>query len=452
MLKSDRERRRVLVVAPLYYPDAGIGSHRAGKLVRYLGQFGWQPTVLTLREEYYRYCHPVVDPALRFQIPPGTEVVRTHYASVVMLRPLVRRLQSPLRRARPAAVASWNDRASEEKIRWARWIEVPDFVGWLPFGIIHGLRHARRCDVVWATSPPTGGVCLGAVLARLTGRPFVADFRDPWSAKGVCLHATRFHAGMDRSWEGFVLATAARIAVVTKEMAEDLARLFPAYAHKIHVIYNGYDPEDFSLFADRPARCGPIGEVSVGYLGTLYQGRQQFMRRFLEGVREFNAGSGEFKVRVVVRGPAHEDVAAQARAAGIEQTCDIGPPVPYREALRLMSNLDVMLVVGAEAHGHALTGKVFEYIGARKPILAVTPEGALSRFVRENRIGAAVEPATGGQVADAIRDLVSRYPEFAVHLDAVAVRFTRQEIARQTARLLDEAVDEAVRPWQGGTR
>jgi hypothetical protein len=82
----------------------------------------------------------------------------------------------------------------------------------------------------------------------------------------------------------------------------------------------------------------------------------------------------------------------------------------------------------------------------------VTPEGALSRFVHENRIGTAVEPATGGQVADAIRDLVSRYPEFAVNLDAAAVRFTRQEIARRTARLLDEAVDEAVRPWQGRTR
>ncbi len=451
MMKSNHKRRRLLMVSRAFYPCAAIGSHRAGKLVRYFGQLGWQPVVLTFREEYYRYCHPMMDQALMSQIPPDVEVVRTPYACLAMLRPAIGRLQSCVKQARPAAASPSAGKPSGEATGLARWVEVPNAVGWLPFGITSGLRHARRCDVVWATSPPTGGLCLGAILARLAGRPFVADFRDPWRGEGGSQYASRIHACVDRLWERFVLTTASRIVVVTEVMADEYRLRFPGHAHKIRVIYNGYDPEDFSAFADERCRSGPTRDVSIGYLGVLYQGRQEFMQRFFEGVRELNAGSGEFKVRVVMRGPEYEGVLRQARLAGIEQACDIGPPVPYREALRLMSSLDVMLVVGSQVHGYSLPGKVFEYIGARKPILAVTPEGALSCLVRENRIGLTVNPTDGRQVADAIREIVSAYPVFATHLKSAAVRFTRQETAWQTARLLDEVVNEASRLAGGAT-
>jgi glycosyltransferase involved in cell wall biosynthesis len=434
--------RRVLMIAQAYYPSGAIGAHRPGKFVRYLRGLGWQPVVLTLREDCYRFVHPMVDPALESQIPPDLEIIRTRHACMAMIRPLLADFASALGKRKPEQ-PSHNGRVDPpRRVDLKNWIEVPESIGWLPFSLPAGLANARRCDLIWATSPPTGGLCLGAILARVTRRPFIADLRDPWRVEEAAPYPTRLHASLDRRWERFVLRTASRVVVVTAEMADEYRRRFPTYADKLRIIYNGFDQKDYPSPDEKTETTRHTGELSIGYFGAIYQGRQQFLQRFLQGVHEILLGAGTPKLRFVFRGPDAALVAEQASSAGVEHVCDIGSPVPYRQALEMMSRLDVMLLIGSEVHGYALPGKLFEYVGARKPILAVTPDGAVARFVREQAVGIAVDPSRGGDLVGALRELDRHYEKWVANVDAAAGQFSRQAMTRELAVLLDETVAE----------
>ncbi len=427
-------RGRVLLVTRGYYPCAAVGSHRAGKFAKYLRRFGWEPTVLTIKEEFYPDLSLFVDRALCAEIPVGMEVIRGGYLEPRRLR----RWLDAWRRTRATGTAQGRTlQSGPRRAQLTDWIEVPESASWLPTGILQGLRPARRSDVIWATSPPTVGLCVGAVLSRLTGRPLVVDLRDPWRLGDVKLWPTRCHHWLDRRWERFVLETASRIVVVTPLMADTLRREHPEYTDKLSVIYNGYDPTDFAgeTVSSDPSRGKAL---RVGYFGAVYQGREEYMLELLRGAKAISDEFCERPLHVVMRGPSHQAIAALAARADAVDILDNGGPVPYRQALALMLEMDVLLLVGSQEHGYALPGKLFEYVGAGRPILALTPPGALTDFIRHHQVGVAVDPSSGERVIAGLRELLANYAMYRDKLAQAAGQFTREACTRQLAEILDE--------------
>jgi glycosyltransferase involved in cell wall biosynthesis len=252
---------------------------------------------------------------------------------------------------------------------------------------------------------------------------------------------TTVHRWIDSAWERMVYAQAARIVVVTEPMAEMLRSEYPQHASKLAVIHNGYDPEDMELGV--PPTDVPDSDrdvLKLGYFGMIYQGRDRYLREYLVGARQWLNGSDGAAMRFFARGASSDLITQLANETGMAAELDNGGLVGHREALGLMAAMDVLLMIGSDQHRHALPGKLFEYIGARKPILAVTPPGVLADFINRHDVGVAVDPASGGSVRDALRLLTARYEHFQSRLNEVAPRYTRRVMTGELVHLLESVL------------
>src|SRR5262249_55889618 len=428
------------MISVAYYPCGIIGAHRPGKFAKYLRACGWEPVILTVREEFYPEFFPLVDEKLREQIPVDAKLIRTGCFRATRLKHFLPGLYAKAKRSRMLAGAAGGKRQQEPDL--SSWIEVPDMVFWIPYGLWHGLRAARECDVIWATSPPTAALCVGAILSRLTGKPLVVDLRDPWWMDSMRPYATRLHQRLDRSWERFVLASAARIVTVTDRLAGIVSRSYPQHERKLTVIHNGYDAEDF-LPVQWSTGDPTSLELTVGYFGVMSYGREDSLRAFLQLVGRLPASPQGPCIRLVYRGPDTAMLGKLALTYAVQDRVDNGGFVSHREALAIASRMDVLLVLSSDKFQYMLPGKLFDCLGAGRPVFAVTPEGALSEFVREHRLGVAVDPGRGESMEAAFERFCQGYGQFRQQVREVAPSFTRLAMTRKLAAVLEEVVREA---------
>jgi len=435
----DRKKTALLVSLP-YYPSGVIGAHRSGKFAKYLRTCGWEPVILTIREELYPEFFPLVDQRLREQIPVGAKLIRTGCFRATRLKRVLPRVYASAKQSR--LLAGHAASQGHEELGLNAWLEVPDTAFWIPYGLFHGLSAARRSDIIWATSPPTGGLCLGALLSRLTGRPLVVDLRDPWRIGSMNIFATQLHKRLDLCWERFVMQTAARVITVTDRLADVVRKSYPQHEDKLVVIHNGYDPEDFpSLEPLHDARPGR--ELTIGYFGVITYGREESFEPFLRLVRRLAESPQGPNVRLFYRGPDTVKLADLAARCGVQDRVDNGGLVSHQQAGALASKMDALLVLSSDKFDYMLPGKLFDCLGAGRPVLAVAPEGALCEFVREHNLGVAVDPGREDSMDAAFERFCLQYVHFCRHVGEVAPAFTRLAMTRKLAAVMEEVVRDA---------
>src|SRR5262245_46696232 len=215
------DSKRALMVA-YHFPPEGTSSGvlRTLKFCKYLPAYGWTPHVLTLRERAY----PVTDNRLLAQVPANAVIHRTRGGDVAKM--------IGVRGRYPGVFA------------------VPDrHANWFPFGVITGLRAIRsqRLTALFSTSPHPTAHLIAATLRRLTHIPWVADFRDPWIEEGLYPRPGSLRCRVESHLERLVVNTADRITVTTPPFRHDLLQRYPGLSpSKVHVLFNGYDEDDFA--------------------------------------------------------------------------------------------------------------------------------------------------------------------------------------------------------------
>jgi glycosyltransferase involved in cell wall biosynthesis len=405
-----------------YFPPlGGIGSLRALKFAAYLPEFGWQPTVLAPRHGAYHR-----DESLSF---PEGQVVRT--ASLELSRAGKRALRLGGGDTTSAAVGGGGTRALRDLVR--RWLYRPDAqIGWYPFAVAAGRAalERQRCHVVFSSSFPITAHLVARRVARDFSLPWVAEFRDPWTDR--VSYDSEARRRRDRRTEDGLLRDADAVVTVSPSWADRLrARGTP----RVEVITNGFDPLDYSGGA-------PEGDTVVSYLGTYYPDRQDLgtaLRALAQLRRDGYAG---LRVRFV--GPPPPPALRQLIAEeGLLPFVENTGVVPHGEALRALSGSSLLLLAGPVAAGAtgdvergAIAAKVFEYLGAGRPVLYV---GDLDTdVVRLLRPLGGTAFASPGDVAGALRgarELLAsdRRP------DPLALRpFSRRALTRRLAALFDE--------------
>ena len=380
--------RTVLIVAYYFPPSGGPGGQRVLKFVKYLPEFGYKPVVLTVREDA---DFPARDESLFGEISSEVQIYRS---LIVEPYHLYRRITG---------------RGSEESIdiatlekgahrgfgeRMATWVRancfIPDArIGWLPFGVKRGLEIIRQkqVDVIFSSSPPYTVSLIAMVLHMITGKPWVADFRDPWTGF-LSAPQRRFVARkIDHALEGAVYRKADRITVAWRGIAQNLSEKHPEVdGSKAALISNGYDFEP----ADRPAEKN--ARFTLTYSGSLYGKRDPtgLVRALVQMMREEPAFEDRFLLRIVGRiGPS---IAGMLKDTLPKACVEIVPYVPHREAVAYLFRSDVLLLIVDEAPEapFIVPGKVFEYLGVRKPILALAPEGDISGILARTKAGVTV--------------------------------------------------------------
>jgi glycosyltransferase involved in cell wall biosynthesis len=219
-------------------------------------------------------------------------------------------------------------------------------------------------DVVVASGPPQALVVLGAAWARLRGRRFVADLRDPWADHPELLHRAEARRAAERALEARVLDGAAQVFVATRSMAE---RLRARVRTPVDVLLNGYDPERFT---DRPAPPSREGAPVVGVYGSFYGPIDP--APLVRATRRAGA----------VLEHAGQDfdgaLARAARAEGLELRA-LGL-LSGADAAQRMIAADVLGLVLPDdpAWGYVRTQKLSEYLASGRPVLAIVPPGEVA--------------------------------------------------------------------------
>lgn len=310
----------------------------------------------------------------------------------------------------------------------ARALLVPDAsVLWELTAAPAAVRLARRLgiDVVITTSPP-GSVHLAGAAVRRAGRArWVADLRDSLVA---FTHRRREVRG-ERALARLVGRSADAVVCASSAIAEEMRPL----ARCVAVVENGCDFDDFDGLG---YTAGP--RFRITHTGS-FLGRRD-PRPFL---RALAAADGDVTARFV--GDFRAGDRAFAETLGLGERLELLPYVPRREALRLQRDSDALLLLVPEAGGRGrgvLSGKVFEYVAAERPILAaVPPDGEAARLVRETGAGVVAAPDDPEALAAALGGLVERWRAGALDgsplAPSVRARLSRRARVAELAALLD---------------
>lgn len=438
--------RRLLMIA-YDFPPSPLGIWRTLKFCRYMPDFGWQPSVLTV--EPVRSPRQDLGP-LR-ELPPGTEVRRTGSLDPGRLAYLAAARRRPAASASSAAAGrpSTNARGRAVMNVLRRWVFIPDDrVLWLPFAIAAARQWVREqhFDAVYTTSFPHTTHLAGAHLAKATGLPWLADFRDSWTGNYEFFRpATALHARMQYALEASVVRRAARVVSATGPITEDFAaRYGDQPREKFVTITNGFDDGDYAEAAPEPDRS----RFTIGYVGTLFGDASP--RAFFEAIRRLlDAEPARAEVlRLRFTGSMIEPWRDLIGHFGLQSITTVQEYVPHAEALRAMAEADALLLLVPAVRGARimLTQKVFEYAAARRPILGLVPEGAARSFLEELGEGPIVRPDDVETIASAVRalmDLHAAQGRIELPANPVLEKYHRRTLTKALCEQLDSI---AVRP------
>ena len=338
----------VLIVAFHFPPQAGSsGLLRALKLCRYLPEFGWRPTVLTLNPRAYES----LDPLGHSSVPAGTDVIRTFALDTK------RQL-------------GWRG-------RYLDWMALPDrWVSWMLGAVPAGLRaiRSRRIDVIFSTFPIASAVLVGYVLHKLMGKAWVVDLRDSMTEDGYPRDARR-----RRVWrwlERKAMLHASRVVFTTQSTRRMYLERYPHLSpEKCLLIANGYDEEDFSSL--RASEAGPFDgtrPLRLLHTGLIYPEERDprpFFRALARLKREGKISATN--LNIALRASGSEDLYQKIiNELAISDLIQLRPHIPYRQSLQECLDSDGLLLFQAANCDHQIPAKAYEYLRVRRPILALT--------------------------------------------------------------------------------
>jgi glycosyltransferase involved in cell wall biosynthesis len=371
---------KVLMVAFHFPPQRGSsGIQRTLKFAHYLPAHGWQPLVLS--------AHPRAYPDAGGDAYAGPAEVTRAFA---------------VDSARHLAIRG----------RYLQLLALPDrWVGWCLGAIPAGLRLVRRarCQVIWSTYPIASAHLIGLALRRLTGLPWIADLRDPMLDDAYPTDPWMRKAA---AWvERQTVRHCTRVVCTTAGAVRSYRRRYPEIPpERFHLIENGYDEEEFSHAKPAPRQAG--GPFVLLHSGIVYPSERDPQPLFAALGRLRRAGTlTSANFRLMLRAPVHETLLAKlAHDHGIADIVEIAQALPYRAALAEMLAADGLLVLQAANCNEQVPAKLYEYLRAARPILALTdPAGDTAAIMR----AAAIDTVAALDDAETIARILPGFLELA---------------------------------------
>ena len=310
---------------------------------------------------------------------------------------------------------------------------VPDttLITWLPYLIPSALRLARRerYDCVVTTSGPESVHLAGLALSHRTA--WIADLRDGWGFETLHSWPTALQTRLDAALERQVARRADVMTAVTEPLAADLRERLGADAH---AVTNGYDPEDV------PARTGTSSFLDSDRISLVHTGRMASSQRspaaVLDAVRllrERGSPPAE-RLQLIFAGPVTSEERRLIGAADLQGAVRHVGNLSREEALRLQREADALLLLTAGTRRGEATGKLFEYLGAERPILVLGENSEAARIVRDAQAGDVAPTAQPEAIAAALERLLARDRPL-----AAPAAYSYPEIARRFAELVELA-------------
>lgn len=444
---------RVLLISCYFPPTGGVQVQRALSLAKYLPGAGVDLHVLTTRNPSV----PTFDEGLLSQVPPEVRIHRC-----LTLEPPFhwrKRIWSRLRGQPPAGASNGaSRRGAAASLRRsagqmvARALCPDPQVLWYPLAIRAADRIVRRygIEAVLVTAPPFSAFLLGNELKRRYPHlVLLTDIRDEWItyfAKTFAFagdpHVMQKAAQIER--ETILLSDC--VVPVTEAARDEIRSRYPDQpASKFQVVPNGFDPAAFAGFR---SRRHDSGRIVVTYTGTMYAPADP--TPFLDALEALpEAARSRFEVRFIGRMAEEFD---RRVFEGRKARVTVMGFVPQKEVLRYLEESDYLLLPWADHLN--VPGKLYEYVGTRKPVIAVVrPEADVAKVVQLTGTGWCVDRSDACAIQALLLSLAAGDPAAAVTPNEDAIRrFERPRLAQEYAALIRRLCDGNAGAAEPGTR
>ena len=426
--------KRILLISYYFPPSGGSGVQRMLKFARYLPSYGWLPTVLTVDPKFAAF--PSTDESLLQEIPPEVKVIRTRAWDPFSL---YARFQGK-KKADVVVVGHVGGKSRFKRV--ARWLRgnvfLPDArIGWVPFAsrVVRKLVQEQKFDAIMSTGPPHSSHLVGMAAHKTSKLPWVVDMRDPWAEIYYRDHMYegRIAGKIQSALERRVLSTASAVISVSGHWGMGLKRRVEIQRYEM--IPNGFDPADISW--NQATQTKKEGTFTLAYIGTYNLRRHSSA---LVGALQRLQATTPVEVHLV--GKVVNPEALEAYHAGGIPVKGLGY-LPHDEAVAYMQGVDVLLLALPRIHDDSssgvVPGKAFEYMSARRPILALGPtDGDLADILSQVHAGNIFDYEDQEGMFDFLKNcLESREDVWPINDQALA-EYERPRLTGRLAHLLDQ--------------
>jgi glycosyltransferase involved in cell wall biosynthesis len=396
---------KVIMLATYFPPAGGISTFRITKFVKYVPAFNWKPVVLTVDEKSYNECKFLIDKSLLKDVADDLTIYRTGISKEPVF------LKS-LRKGLPT-----------------RWL------GPL-FSTIGSIIKKEKPDLLFATGDPFFPLLVAPFAKRKYGLKYIIDLRDPWKLAVVDNPMGgikgKIFQPLNNFLEPIVLNGASKVIVVSEKMAQEYREAYPNRpADDFIVIPNGYDPDDYD-----PIPPAEIKDFTITYAGKFLSGKSfRNPTYFLQAINILK----ERGVRVIFKyiGEVNHEINNLVSGMGLTDQFDSTGYLSYNDTIANMKGSDALLLIGSGQETEQ-TGKIFDYFGAKRPILALASQkGGIADVVKGIEQVVLAENKDAEKIADAIMQIYNNRSKEPVERTNIS-QYLRKTLTGKLTAIFDE--------------
>jgi len=424
--------KKVLLITYYWPPAGGPGVQRWLRFVTYLREFGVDPVLFIPENPEY----PLQDQSLIEEVPADIRIYQLKITEPLQwagkfLRKDVKRISSGIISERKPSLL-------ESLLIWIRGnFFIPDArVLWVRPSVAYlkKVLRAEDIDTVITTGPPHSLHLIGLQLKKDSGIRWIADFRDPWTSIGYHkkLKLGPLASNKHKALEKEVLMSADKILVTSRTTGKEFEALTSI---PVIVITNGYEEKDY-----RTAQAVPDSHFTISHIGSLLAGRNptalwKALRTLAEENHDFRKA-----LRLQLAGVISPEVLESIKDHGLEPNLEQLEYMPHSGVVRMQRQTQVLLLIeiNSEETRGILPGKLFEYLAAKRPVLAIGPEGwEAGDIIRETGAGAVFGYDSGDEILHLLKDWFERYEKGSLQVDPAGIeKYSRRELTRKLAKEL----------------
>lgn len=379
--------KTVLMIAPYFIPRRRVGALRPFKFAIHLRSYGYQPVILTISSPEDQ----------------STELEEKLLNDIPIIE-----IEPPFDRTTPKEESK---RSIQKETPILDWLDKQTPLdSWVYLFLLRYFKISKKVkevdpDIIWATGDPWSGLWLGEKISRGLSKPFIADFRDPWTLSSVNLrNRSPFSMDIDKQVEKRVVQNADRVVFTSGLTEKKYLREFNLPEKKTKTIYNSYD---LSLIEEH--KNEKWGEtLNPDFLNMIFFGRFRRLSPVtpvadaLKVLKNINSEDAS-NIHIHSFGKPDTENLKLIREYGLENNFIFHEPVVPEKMLPVLKSADILLLSTNMEREQVIPAKLWDYLTVEVPIFSITPNPEVGNIIMKSKAGIQVHPDEKVEIAELLQ-------------------------------------------------
>jgi glycosyltransferase involved in cell wall biosynthesis len=427
---------KVLVIA-YYYPPMGLsGVQRTLKFTKYMSEYNWQPTVLTAGKTGY-YAHDIS--LLREAEDAGIKIERTDSREINSLLSKMGTVKMPREFIRKTlSLISKTIFIPDNKISWSH----------KAYHTAKQILTSEKYDSIFVSIPPFSSFMLAIKLKKEFGIPVAVDYRDMWYNNHFAFYPTFYHRYKNKQLEDRCLRETDHIIVVNRRIKERLLNTYQFLKFDdVSIIPHGFDPADFEN-VEVTEQNGRKKKLRILYSGIFYENvtPKYFIKAFKKLSVEFPNIAENFELHFV--GHFRKENQKLVNRLNLQKFVFDHGYHEHSDVIKKLMNTDILWVMlGKNKNMETVSaGKLFEYFGTQKPIIACLPEGASRTAAEDYGASFIAEPENVDSIYNVLLEVHQRFVDGTLPKpdEEFIIQHDRNYLTKQLTQILQFNLKEEI--------